>query len=212
MVAFNHVYYFRVPCSCLYVNGKGCADAERPIDIDPFTWYLVAKQIEGSICCYQQQMWDSLLRQNPIMVLCNYRKGVPMRKPFTPEEQSILAANPYTYKVTSTTISFTLEFKKLYYERRSKGMLIRDIFISLNYDPDILGQSRMEGISHLINRAMKKEGHLWEGTRPHRSILDEDSPKPTEENFQRMFHELQYMKQEMDFIKKIISATNDSGK
>ena len=45
-----------VPCSCLYVNGKGCADAERPIDIDPFTWYFVTKQIEGSICCYSQQM------------------------------------------------------------------------------------------------------------------------------------------------------------
>ena len=212
MMALKHVYNFRVPCSCLYVNGKGFADAKRPIDIDPFTWHLVIKQIEGSICCYPQQMRDSLLRWKPIMVLCNYRKGVPMKKPFTPEEQSILADNPYTYKVTTTTISFTVEFKKLFYERRSKGMAIRDIFISLGYDPDILGQSRMEGVSYLINRAMRKEGHLWEGTRPSRSIFDEESPEPTEENFRRMFHELQYMKQEMDFIKKIISATNDSGK
>ena len=91
-------------------------------------------------------------------------------------------------------------------------MAIRDIFISLGYDPDILGQSRMEGVSFLINRAMRKEGHFWEGTRPSRSIFDEESPEPTEENFRRMFHELQYMKQEIDFIKKIISATNDSGK
>ena len=62
MMALKHVYNFRVPCSCLYVNGKGCADAERPIDIDPFTWYFVTKQIEGSICCYSQQIRDSFKR------------------------------------------------------------------------------------------------------------------------------------------------------
>ena len=135
-----------------------------------------------------------------------------MKKPFTPEEQQQLAANPYTYKVTATTIAFTVEFKELFYRKRTEGIAIKDIFISLGYDPAILGQSRMEGVSYTINRAMRKEGRFWEGTRPRGSILDEECPEPTGENFRRMFHELQYMKQEMDFIKKIISATNDSGK
>ena len=36
-----------------------------------------------------------------------------MKKPFTPEEQRQLDANPYTYKVSATTISFTVEFNPL---------------------------------------------------------------------------------------------------
>lgn len=135
-----------------------------------------------------------------------------MVKAFTAEEQKKLSENPYTYKVTSTTIKFTVEFKKLFYEMKSKGMAIRDIFISLGYDPDILGPSRMEGVSYKLNKAMRERGYFWEGTHPHSSILDGECPEPTAENFQRMFHELQFMKQEIDFIKKISSATNDSGK
>lgn len=134
-----------------------------------------------------------------------------MAKAFTAKQIAQLRNNPYTYKVTAKHISFTKEFKELFYQKRQEGMSLRDIIVSLGYDPDVLGYDRIEGISYLINKAMREEGRFHEGTRPRNSILDEDDPEVTKENFRRMQHELQLLRQEMDFIKKI-SSIKDSGK
>jgi hypothetical protein len=134
-----------------------------------------------------------------------------MAKSFTPEQIIELRKNPYTYKVTEKHIRFTKEFKELFYKKRQEGMSLRDTFTSLGYDPEVLGYERIEGISGLINKAMREEGRFREGTRPRHSILDEEDPEITKENFRRMQHELQLLRQEMDFIKKI-SSRKDSGK
>jgi len=134
-----------------------------------------------------------------------------MAKAFTTDQIIQLRNNPYTYRVTAKHIRFTKEFKELFYQKRQEGMSIRDTFASLGYDPDVLGKDRIEGISYLINKAMREEGRFREGTRSRNSILDEDDPEVTKENFRRMQHELQLLRQEMDFIKKI-SSIKDSGK
>lgn len=128
-----------------------------------------------------------------------------MAKPFTPEQIEQLRSNPYTYKVTNCKIFFTAEFKEAFYQKRQAGLTLKETILVLGYDPDVLGEKRIDGISHLINKAVREGKGFTEGVMPRVSILDEEYPDLTRENFLKMQHELQYMRQELEFLKKISS-------
>ncbi len=49
------------------------------------------------------------------------------RRKFTAEEIRILAKNPYTYRVTDTTIRFTLAFKEEFLRRYKEGLSPKQI-------------------------------------------------------------------------------------
>lgn len=134
-----------------------------------------------------------------------------MATAFTPEQIVQLRSNPYTYKVTTRKIFFTKEFKQAFCEKRKEGLTLRETITALGYDPDVLGEKRIDGISNSINKALREDGGFREGIRPRNSILDEECPEVTKENFLRMHHELQYMKQEIEFLKKI-SSPDDTAK
>lgn len=128
-----------------------------------------------------------------------------MAKPFTDEQIKQLRENPYTFKVTSSKIFFTKEFKQEFYNKRQEGLTLKETIIALGYDPDVLGEKRIDGISHLINKALREGREFSEGSVQRTSILDQASPEMTRENFIKMQHELQYMRQEIEFLKKISS-------
>ena len=134
-----------------------------------------------------------------------------MAKPFTLKQIEQLRKNPYTYKVTDRKIFFTAEFKEAFYQKRQEGMTLKEAFISLGYDPEVLGDKRIDGISHLVNKAVREGKGFHEGVKPRTSILDEQCPDLTQENFLKMHHELLYMRQELEFLKKI-SSLRDSRK
>lgn len=128
-----------------------------------------------------------------------------MAKQFTDEQIRQLRENPYTFKVTSSKIFFTKEFKQEFYNKRQEGLTLRETIRTLGYDPDVLGEKRINGISHLINKAIREGKEFSEGSAQRTSILDENCPDMTRENFIKMQHELQYMRQEIEFLKKISS-------
>ena len=128
-----------------------------------------------------------------------------MAKPFTDEQIKQLRENAYTLRVTNRKIYFTKEFKQEFYNKRQEGFTLREIIRSLGYDPDVLGETRIDGISHLINKTIREGNEFSEGIAPRTSILDESCPEVTRENFIKMQHELQYMRQEIEFLKKISS-------
>ncbi len=71
---------------------------------------------------------------------------------FTQEQVEQLAANPFTLSVTVHRISFTLEFKNLFLSRYENGESVKDIFVALGYDPDVIGYNRLYASS---KRAMR---------------------------------------------------------
>lgn len=127
------------------------------------------------------------------------------KKKFTLEQMKQLRSNPYTFKVTTCQIFFTSEFKERFYQLRQEGFLLNEVITMLGYDPDVLGEKRIDGISHLINKAVREGKGFQEGVAPRTSILDEEYPELTRENFLKMQHELLYLKQEIEFLKKISS-------
>ena len=89
-----------------------------------------------------------------------------MAKPFTLEQIAQLRKNPYTYKVTNCKIFFTTEFKKAFYQKRQEGLTLKETFISLGYDPEVLGDRRIDGVSHLINKAVREVKASMRGLSP----------------------------------------------
>ncbi len=128
------------------------------------------------------------------------------REPFTPEELEILRANPYTLKAEPGTIKFTYAFKVAFWEKYQANPHPAAILEELGYDPGMLGESRINGISQKIrNEARSKYG--LQDTESNRTV-DQLTPEERavltpEQIMNRMQDEIRYMRQELEFLKKI---------
>ena len=129
-------------------------------------------------------------------------------KSFTAEEIRQLKANPYTNWVTPGMLSFTKEFKAEFWKRYQAGQRSRDIMQDLGYDPDVLGDVRISGIQHLISKAAKSgKGFVSAPLSgiPVKRLTTVDY-EPTKETVIQMQNEILYLKQEIEFLKKISSV------
>jgi transposase-like protein len=128
------------------------------------------------------------------------------RKPFTSEEINILLQNPFTYKVTNSTISFTKEFKQIFIEKYLQGMIPRQILKEHGYDPDILGDRRIWGIAqHLKAQYAEAGGSFTEGYSQRKRTQKSAGQLSEKEELKQLRQEVDYLKQEIEFLKKISS-------
>ena len=128
-------------------------------------------------------------------------------KRFTGEEMDALSRNPYTYKVTQCHLSFTAEFKELFWKHYNEGMTPKDILLSLGYDPDVLGENRVNGIRMHIKEESRKQVRFGNGRRPRNASagVDANVPVDTADEVRQLRNELEYLRQEVEFLKKISS-------
>lgn len=130
------------------------------------------------------------------------------RNKFTKREIQLIKNNPYTYKVTESQIFYTKEFKEEFWKRYQAGESPRSIVEVLGYDPDIIGQYRINGLQINIQKQAKRPGGFTEGKgrRKGRKIeLYDVETHPSDETIIKMQHELLYLRQEVEFLKKITS-------
>lgn len=131
-----------------------------------------------------------------------------MRK-YTQKQIKELKSNPYTLKVDDQRIFFTIEFKKAFWTKYQAGMSPRVILKELNYNLDNFGQKQIDSIVQRI----KKEalvGEFTEGySRYNRMKVKEPSGDITPQNIKQMQNELLYLRQEVDFLKKVLKAEQD---
>lgn len=133
------------------------------------------------------------------------------RVKFTDEQISILESNQYTFKVTVNQISFTKEFKELFWADYQNRMTPHNIFRKYGYDPDMIGRSRITGFQQSLKRDVEAGIPFYEGSRPpglKKELMSPEDTSPSPELFKDMQHRLEYLEQEMDFLKKIISTKN----
>lgn len=128
------------------------------------------------------------------------------KKSFTTEEKEILLQNPYTYKVTDHTLSFTKEFKKIFIEKYREGVIPRKILTDHGYDPEMLGDRRIWGIAQHLREQYEDSGGIFNeghvGYRKHKKPSAQLSEK---EELKQLRQEVDYLKQEIEFLKKISS-------
>lgn len=122
---------------------------------------------------------------------------------FTKEQVQLLADNQYTRRVSETSISFTAEFHRKFIKLKNSGMSNREIFKSCNYDPKMMGIQRMASIAR---KTKGKNPEDFPDKRPLKSktpTFDETSDKKA---MRQMQHEIKYMRQEIEFLKKIMAS------
>ena len=130
-------------------------------------------------------------------------------KKYTKNQISELSKNPYTFQINNKRILFTIEFKKLFWIKYQAGMSPRAILKELNYNLDCFGQKQIDSITQRI----KKEalaGEFTEGySRNRRTKINEPDIELTSQNIKQMQNELMYLRQEVDFLKKVLRTEKE---
>lgn len=123
-------------------------------------------------------------------------------KKFTEQEMLILRNSKYVLDVSPGIVHFSAEFKKIFWEELSKGKLPRDIVKNLGIDPNILGDTRINGLKTMIGNEVKKGN----GFRDLNTYAQGCNGYLSAENrIKYLEMQLAYKNQEIEFLKKIVS-------
>lgn len=134
-------------------------------------------------------------------------------KEYTAKEMKVLKANPYTFKVTKNKLYFTIEFKEAFWTAYQAGMAPRKILEDLGYDLKIFGQKQIDSIVQSIKKQARSERGFIQGenrTRRKKNDLgiQEDDLVASNGTLRNILNELKYLRQEVDFLKKILKTEN----
>ena len=109
----------------------------------------------------------------------------------------------YVKSATQRTVNFTAEFKSYAYEELHKGKTIREIFKEAGFDIEKLGQKRLENFQTKIEKLAQRESGFSDlrcSNYRHESESDEAKLK---KRLRQLEHQVAYLQQENDFLKKI---------
>lgn len=138
-----------------------------------------------------------------------------MAKKFTSAEIKVLEKNPNTLKVTDAHLSLTKAAKEEALVLIREGLSACQIMKKLGYDTKMLGKSRCDGIRYCVlkeDKAGNEQRQGYPNRRSRRMSIEEIENLPLDqESVSRMRNELIYLRQEVDFLKKI-SQVVKSGK
>ncbi len=98
---------------------------------------------------------------------------------FTKEEQNLLAANQYTFRVSDKQLSFTAEFKALFWEEYCTGTTPAQILRKYGYPTEILGASRITGIQRQIKKESQKADGFFLDAAPRQRLPIESCLMPS---------------------------------
>ena len=132
-------------------------------------------------------------------------------KEYTPKQIKKLEANPYTLKVTKNKLYFTIKFKEDFWINYQAGNAPRKILSDLGYDLEYFGQKQIDSIvqrikKEALSRNGFREGENRERRIPMKATNREELSSP--QSIERMQNELLYLRQEVEFLKKIIMTNN----
>lgn len=127
---------------------------------------------------------------------------------YTEEEIKKLEANQYTQHAGEHTIKFTKEFFEEFKARFLKGDDSRKILEELGYDPKLIGDKRLEYIRSVTCNSIAGKDRKMK-----RPDADTDYSKlSNDEAIRLMETELTYLRQEVEYLKKISSVSMASNK
>jgi hypothetical protein len=131
-----------------------------------------------------------------------------MRNYFTEEDITELSNNLYTYKVSKTTIKFTDQFYNDFWKLYVDELPNRDILTKLGYNPSVLGIKRIEGIVAKLRKERLTDGQRLQAINKSAKVRmppvdTKYSEMKSQDAIKAMEAELTYLRQEVEFLKKI---------
>lgn len=132
---------------------------------------------------------------------------------FTQEQLEQLLKNPHVSQVSETSIMLKPEFKLYLWEQKQQGRPIRDILQESGIDPKILGEKRIENISYRLNRDMRDNTGFADKRKVNgRTAVPPEGEMDLEARVRWLIHELEYTRQEVEFLKKLQMANMEARK
>ena len=136
-------------------------------------------------------------------------------KEYTVKQIKQLERNPYVFKVTKHKLYYTAKFKEDFWISYQAGNSPRKILIDFGFDIDIFGQKQIDSlVQHIKKQALSgngfSEGENRQRRVPMKATSEEELSSP--QSIERMQNELLYLRQEVEFLKKIIIADNSRNK
>ncbi|MBD5134606.1 MAG: hypothetical protein HDT39_01375 [Lachnospiraceae bacterium] len=126
---------------------------------------------------------------------------------YTAQQIKILKQNPYTLNVTKNKLYLTKKFKEDFWQHYQMGIAPRKILAEFGYDLSMFGQKQIDSMVQSIkNQALSGNGFSEGSNRQNRMKLADIEAVP--KTMEQMQHELLYLRQEVEFLKKIIKADN----
>lgn len=112
----------------------------------------------------------------------------------------------YVKSASQRAVNFTPEFKQLAYDELHKGKTIREIFSEAGFDSEKLGNKRLENFqTRLEKEAEREEGFADKRSGNSRQEAQTDEAKLLK-RVKRLEHQVAYLQQENNFLKKIDEA------
>lgn len=120
---------------------------------------------------------------------------------FSEEQQKQLRSNPFIEKVSEATISYTKEFKERFYHEYHSGKGPSAILRDMGIDPTLLGKRRKDSLVQRVKEyAERIEG--YQDMRGKNSSRPSTKELSDADRIKRLEHQLRYLKQENEFLKK----------
>ena len=127
-------------------------------------------------------------------------------KKFNKEEMTDLHASSYVLDVSPSIVHFTADFKKKFWEAILEGKKPKDIVIELDIDPNILGESRLNGLKSMIKNEVKAGKGFRDLNTYNKYLKAYITP---EGRIKYLEQQLAYKEQEIEFLKKIVSLDQE---
>ena len=121
---------------------------------------------------------------------------------FTPDEQKTLKDNPYVENVSETTITYTAEFRERFALEYAAGKPPSFILREHGFDPAVLGRERKRSLVKRTKVYSQRPGGFSDA-RKEGSGRSRVKELTDSERIQRLEHQVRYLKQENEFLKKI---------
>ena len=124
---------------------------------------------------------------------------------FTPDEQRGLKYNPYVARVSETTITYTEKFKEKFALEYAAGKSPSVILREYGFDPAMLGKRRKDGLVRQAKECSQRPSGFRDTRKENsgrRRIREHEEPTDAEK-IRRLKHQVKYLKQENEFLKKI---------
>lgn len=132
-------------------------------------------------------------------------------KEYTVKQINELEKNPYVYKATKHKLYYTAKFKEDFWISYQAGNTPRKILSDFGFDLEIFGQKQIDSlVQHIKKQALAGNGFSEGENRtkriPMKATSENDLSSP--QSIERMQNELLYLRQEVEFLKKIMLADN----
>ena len=136
-------------------------------------------------------------------------------KEYTTKQIKQFEANPYVYKATKHMIYYTAKFKEDFWISYQAGNTPRKILKDFGFDLESFGQKQIDDLVQRIKRQALSGNGFTEGENRQKRVpmkATSEAELSSPQSIERMQNELLYLRQEVEFLKKIIIADNSRKK